>query len=85
MHDPQEPHFITLKRILSYAYGIFGHGLQIFSSPTRELIGYSYADWAHCLVAQCSTSGYWVFLGDNLLSWSFKRQHTISQSSVEAY
>nr|GEU77830.1 putative reverse transcriptase domain-containing protein [Tanacetum cinerariifolium] len=30
------------------------------------------------------TSGYCVFLGDNILSWSAKRQHTPSRSSAEA-
>ncbi|GJV92108.1 ribonuclease H-like domain-containing protein [Tanacetum coccineum] len=31
-----------------------------------------------------STFGYCVFLGDNLLTWSSKRQDTLSRSSVEA-
>ncbi|GJW22257.1 ribonuclease H-like domain-containing protein [Tanacetum coccineum] len=41
------------------------------------------ADWSGCPSTRSSTSGYYVFLGDNLLSWSAKRQHTLSRSSVE--
>ncbi|GKA46710.1 ribonuclease H-like domain-containing protein [Tanacetum coccineum] len=42
------------------------------------------ADWAGCPITHRSTSGYCVFLGDNLLSWSAKRQVTLSRSSAKA-
>ncbi|GJS27727.1 ribonuclease H-like domain-containing protein [Tanacetum coccineum] len=84
MHDPREPHFSALKRILRYVRGTLDYGLQLFSSSTTSLVAYSDADWAGCPTTRRSTSGYCVFLGNNLLSWSAKRQPTLSRSSAEA-
>ncbi|GJX29982.1 ribonuclease H-like domain-containing protein [Tanacetum coccineum] len=84
MHDPREPHFLALKRILRYVWGTLDYGLQLLSSSTSSLVAYSDADWAGCPTTRRSTSGYCVFLGNNLLSWSVKRQPTLSRSSVEA-
>ncbi|GJU55465.1 ribonuclease H-like domain-containing protein [Tanacetum coccineum] len=84
MHDPREPHFLALKRILRYVRGTLSYGLQLYSSTTSTLVAYSDADWAGCPTTRRSTSGYCVFLGNNLLSWSSKRQFTISRSSAEA-
>ncbi|GKB72794.1 retrovirus-related pol polyprotein from transposon TNT 1-94 [Tanacetum coccineum] len=84
MRDPRAPHFTALKRILRYVRGTLTFGLQIHASTTAQLTAYTDADWAGCPVTRRSTSGYCVFLGDNLLSWSAKRQVTLSRSSAEA-
>ncbi|GJR75491.1 ribonuclease H-like domain-containing protein [Tanacetum coccineum] len=57
---------------------------QFFSSSTTHLIAYSDAYWAGFPTTRRSTSGYCVFLGNNLLSWSSKRQPMLSCSSAEA-
>nr|GEY79166.1 ribonuclease H-like domain-containing protein [Tanacetum cinerariifolium] len=84
MHDPREPHFSALKQILRYVRGAIDYGLQLFSSSTTSLVAYSDADWVGCPTTRRSTLGYCVFLCNNLLSWSFKRQPTLSRSSAEA-
>ncbi|GJZ72653.1 ribonuclease H-like domain-containing protein [Tanacetum coccineum] len=68
---------------LSYA-GTLDLGLHLYASSTTSLVGYIDADWAGCPSIRRSTSGYCVFLGDNLLSWYAKRQHTLSRSSAKA-
>nr|GEU68348.1 ribonuclease H-like domain-containing protein [Tanacetum cinerariifolium] len=84
MHDPREPHLTALKRILRYIRGTRDFGFHLYSSTTISLVGYTDADWAGCPSTRRSTSGYCVFFEDNLLSWSSKRQQTISRSSAEA-
>ncbi|GJW71987.1 ribonuclease H-like domain-containing protein [Tanacetum coccineum] len=84
MHDPQEPYFSTLKRTIRYVRGTLDYGLQLFSSSSIDLVAYSDADWASCPTTRCLTSRYCVFLGKNLLSWSSKRQSTLSHSNEEA-
>lgn len=68
MHDPREPHLAALKRILRYVRGTLHLGLQLRPSPVTDLVVYTDADWAGCPDTRKSTSGYAVFLGDNLVS-----------------
>ncbi|GJR22293.1 ribonuclease H-like domain-containing protein [Tanacetum coccineum] len=56
MHDPREPHFSALKRILRYVSGTLDYGYQLFSSFNTDLVAYSDADWACCPTTQRSTS-----------------------------
>ncbi|GJZ31039.1 ribonuclease H-like domain-containing protein, partial [Tanacetum coccineum] len=84
MHDHRKPHFLALKQILRYVHGTLYHGLQLFSSSTTSLVAYSDVNWVGCPTTWRLTLGYCVFLGNNLLSRSSKRQTMISRSSVEA-
>jgi hypothetical protein len=84
MHDPREPHLTAMKRVLRYLCGTIDFGLLLHRSSTTELRVYTDADWAGCPDTRRSTSDYGVFLGDNLVSWSLKRQPVVSRSSAEA-
>jgi len=84
MHDPREEHMHALKRIVRYIQGTLDHGLHLYPSSTSTLLSYTDADWGGFPDTRRSTSGYCVFLGDNLISWSAKRQATLSRSSAEA-
>ncbi|GJS66759.1 ribonuclease H-like domain-containing protein [Tanacetum coccineum] len=76
--------YLTFTRPdLSYT-GTLEFGLQLYASSGSSLVAYSDIDWAGCPGTRKSTSGYCVFMGDNLLSWFAKRQHNLLRSSAEA-
>ena len=73
-----------MKRIIRYLKGTLSHGLRLNKSSSNALTAYTDADWTGCPDTRHSTSGYCVYMGDNLISWSSKRQPTVSRSSSEA-
>nr|KAJ0224458.1 hypothetical protein LSAT_V11C100013840 [Lactuca sativa] len=100
MHAPTENHWSAVKRILRYLKGTTDLGLLIrhqsssslqaftdahwqdlASSPVQA---YSDSDWVGCPVDRRSTGGFAIYLGSNLVSWTVRKQKTVSRSSTES-
>jgi histone deacetylase 1/2 len=84
LHAPTDIHWAAVKRILRYLKGNTRIGLKIQKSNSMMISGFSDADWAGSVDDRRSTSGFAVFLGANLVSWSARKQATVSRSSTEA-
>ncbi|XP_021992483.1 uncharacterized mitochondrial protein AtMg00810-like [Helianthus annuus] len=84
LHCPTTDHFQEVKRIIRYVKGTISFGLNFTKPSTCTLLGFSDADGARCLKTRRSTYGFSIFFGGNLVSWSAKKQPTVSRSSCES-
>ncbi|PRQ43270.1 putative RNA-directed DNA polymerase [Rosa chinensis] len=85
MHNPSESHMDAVMRILKYLKSAPGRGV-LFSKHNNilEVCGFTDADWAGNITDRRSTSGYFTFVGGNLVTWKSKKQKVVARSSAEA-
>lgn len=82
MHAPYDSHMHALKRIIRYVKSTLEHGLHLDRSSISSLVSYTDAAMLGFSGTRRFTSGYCVFLGENLISWASKRQPALSRSSA---
>jgi len=75
---------MTVKRIFRYLQDTLQMKLQFGTSSSKEVLGYCDADWGGDLEDKRSTTGFVFMIGDGAISWSSKRQPTITLSTTEA-
>ncbi|RVW60435.1 Retrovirus-related Pol polyprotein from transposon RE1 [Vitis vinifera] len=61
-----------------------GKGLMFSKNDHLRVEGYTDADWAGNIMDRKSTSGYFTFVGGNLVTWRSKKQKVVALSSAEA-
>ncbi|GJU41602.1 retrovirus-related pol polyprotein from transposon TNT 1-94 [Tanacetum coccineum] len=76
MHAPTENHWSAVKRIIRYLHGTIEHD--------TSLEAFSDANWAGDSDDQWSTGGFSIYLISNLISWTTRKQRTVSRSFTEA-
>ncbi|XP_050117549.1 uncharacterized mitochondrial protein AtMg00810-like [Malus sylvestris] len=84
MHSPSEAHMDAVTRILRYLKMAPGRGLIFSKNDHLNVEGYTDADWAGSITDRRSTSGYFMFVGGNLVTWRSKKQKVVARSSAEA-
>ena len=82
-NNPNEEHWIAVKRVLRYIKGTLKLKLK-YETGNTNIIGYTDADWAGDVLRRKSTSGFIFLLGNGAISWGSKKQACVALSTTEA-
>lgn len=83
LQSPTEVHWTAAKRVLRYLKHTIDFGL-FYAPGSITVNAYCDSDWVGDPDDRRSTCGNGVFLGQNLISWSAKKQPVVSKSNTEA-
>ena len=64
--------------------GALGRGILYINHGHNRLECFMDTDWARSKEDRRSTTGYYVFVGESLVSWKSKKQSVVSRSSTES-
>jgi hypothetical protein len=81
---PKETHVMAVKRISKYLKAIKDYGLWYPKGNDLYLVSYTDANWTRSVDDRISTSGAAFYFGDCMVSWSRKKQVSVSFSIAEA-
>ena len=84
MHCPSKDRMDAVMRILHYLKSSPGKGLMFSKNDHLNVDGYIDADWARNITDRKSTSGYFTFVGGNLVMWRSKKQKVVALFSAKA-
>ena len=79
---PCETHWKAAKQVLKYLKGMVDYGLLYTDVSDVQFAGYSNSEWEVNPDDKKSTFGYAFNIGLGVISWSSKKQPTISLSST---
>lgn len=84
LNSPNNAHWNAVKRIIRYLIGTPNHGIEFDKNGNTNLCGFTDSDYASDTQTRRSTSGYVYKLCNGPITWSSKRQPTVTLSTTEA-
>lgn len=84
LHKSNEQHMDAVMRILHYLKSSPRKGSLFTKHNHLDIKGYTYADWTWDIMDRKLASGYFTYVGENLVSWKSKNHKVVAFSSAEA-